>query len=68
MPLVFAVGSPVEITVRTYEMKLRLSGQVKASHPGYGMGILFKLNTKDERHGVQQLIDFAAATTTQSSS
>jgi len=61
MPLVFAQGTPVEITVRTQEMKLRLSGEVKASHPGYGMGISFKLNTKDERHGVQQLIDFVAA-------
>jgi hypothetical protein len=43
-------------------MRLHLSGEVKASHPGYGMGVSFKLNTKDERHGVQQLIDFAAAT------
>jgi hypothetical protein len=62
MPLVFAQGSPVEITVRTHEMKLRLSGEVKTSHPGYGMGISFQLNTKEERHGVQQLIDFVAAT------
>jgi CheY-like chemotaxis protein len=61
MPLVFAQGSGVEITVRTHEMKLRLSGQVKASHPGYGMGVSFQLNTKDERRGVQQLIDFVAA-------
>jgi len=35
---------------------------VKSSHPGYGMGVSFLLNTKDERHGVQQLIDFVAAT------
>ena len=63
MPLAFPAGTPVEITVRTQDMKLRVSGEVKASHPGYGMGILFKLNTKDERHGVQQLIDFVAATT-----
>ena len=63
MPLVFAQGSAVEITVRTHEMKLRLSGEVKASHPGYGMGISFRLNTKDERSGVQQLIDFVAAAT-----
>ncbi len=62
MPLAFAQGSPVEIVVRTHEMKLRLSGDVKASHPGYGMGVSFKLNTKDERRGVQQLIDFVAAT------
>jgi CheY-like chemotaxis protein len=61
MPLAFAMGTPVEIIVRTHEMKLHLSGQVRASHPGYGMGISFKLNTKDERHGVQQLIDFVAA-------
>jgi CheY-like chemotaxis protein len=62
MPLAFAQGSPVEIVVRTHEMKLRLSGAVKASHPGYGMGVSFQLNTKDERRGVQQLIDFVAAT------
>lgn len=61
MPLAFSTGSAVEIIVRTHEMKLRVSGQVKASHPGYGMGVSFKLNTKDERHGVQQLIDFVAA-------
>lgn len=67
MPLVFAQGSAVEITVRTHEMKLRLSGQVKAAHPGYGMGISFRLNTKEERSGVQQLIDFVASTTERSS-
>jgi CheY-like chemotaxis protein len=62
MPLAFAAGTTVEIVVRTYEIKLRLRGEVKASHPSYGMGVLFHLNTKDERHGVQQLIDFVAAT------
>jgi CheY-like chemotaxis protein len=63
MPLAFPTGSAVEITVRTQEMKLRLAGKVKASHPGYGMGVSFTLNSKDERHGVQQLIDFVAAAT-----
>ena len=67
MPLAFAPESSVEIIVRTHEMKLRLYGQVRASHPGYGMGISFKLNTKDERHGVQQLIDFVAAAAESSS-
>jgi CheY-like chemotaxis protein len=61
MPLAFAAGTAVEITVRTQEMKLRLSGKVKASHPGYGMGVSFTLSSKDERQGVQQLIDFVAA-------
>jgi CheY-like chemotaxis protein len=63
MPLAFPTGSAVEITVRTQEMKLRLAGKVKASHPGYGMGVSFTLNSRDERHGVQQLIDFVAAAT-----
>jgi CheY-like chemotaxis protein len=67
MPLAFPAGTPVEITVRTHQMKLHLSGEVRASHPGYGMGVSFKLNTKDERHGVQQLIDFVAATADSSS-
>jgi CheY-like chemotaxis protein len=62
MPLAFANGATVEILVRTHDLKLRVTGEVKASHPGYGMGVSFKLNTKDERRGVQQLIDFVAAT------
>lgn len=61
MPLAFSTGTAVEIIVRTHAIKLRLSGLVKASHPGYGMGISFLVNTKAEREGVQQLIDFAAA-------
>jgi hypothetical protein len=67
MPLAFPGGTTVEIIVRTHEIKLRLIGKVKASHPGYGMGVAFQLNTKDERHGVQQLIDFVAATAESSS-
>jgi len=63
MPLAFPTGTSVEITVRTQQMKLRLSGEVRASHLGYGMGISFRLTTKDERFGVQQLIDFVAAAT-----
>jgi len=66
MPLAFSAGTAVEITVRTQDMKLRVSGEVKSSHPGYGMGVLFHLNTRDERHGVQQLIDFVAASTQKS--
>lgn len=63
MPVAFPTGTQIEITVRTHDVKLRLSGEVRASHPGYGMGISFTVNTKDQRFGVQQLIDFVAATT-----
>ena len=67
MPLAFAAGASVEIVVRTHQMKLKLTGQVKSSHPGYGMGVSFHLNTPDERQGVQQLIDFVAAAAESSS-
>lgn len=61
--LPFPAGSSVEIVVRTYEMKLSLRGVVLTSHPGYGMGVEFELNTSEERSKVKQLIDFVAATT-----
>jgi hypothetical protein len=51
----------VEILVRTYELKLRLRGTVQASHPGYGMGIAFELNTKEEQTSVKKLTDFVAS-------
>lgn len=59
--LPFAVGSSIEILVRTYELKLRLRGIVQASHPGYGMGVAFELKTKEEQMSVKKLTDFVAA-------
>lgn len=67
VPLPFAVGSSVEIVVRTQDMKLRLRGIVQASHPGYGMGVAFELKTKEEQTSVKKLTDFVAATTESSS-
>lgn len=64
--LPFPSGSSVEILVRTYEMKLRLRGLVQASHPGYGMGVSFVLNSKEDRDNVKKLIDLVAATTSPS--
>ncbi|MGO9087475.1 MAG: PilZ domain-containing protein [Terriglobales bacterium] len=61
--LPFPSGSTVEILVRTYEIKLRLRGTVQASHPGYGMGVVFELNTREERDNAKRLTDFVAATT-----
>jgi CheY-like chemotaxis protein len=61
MPLAFPSGTAVEVIVRTHNIKLRLSGSVRASHPGYGMGISFTVSSPEQRNGVQQLIDFVAA-------
>jgi CheY-like chemotaxis protein len=63
----FPVGTAVEITVRTYDLKLRLTGVVQGSHPGYGMGVVFELKTKDERAAVKKLTEMVAASTTESS-
>jgi DNA-binding NarL/FixJ family response regulator len=60
--LPFPSGSSVEILVRTHEMKLRLRGTVQASHPGYGMGIVFDLTAKELKDNVKKLLDFVAAT------
>src|SRR5258708_18098543 len=43
--LPFPMGTSVEITVRTQNLKLSLRGTVQASHPGYGMGPAFELKT-----------------------
>lgn len=62
MASAFHSGASVEIVVRTPEQKLKLVGKAQSSHPGYGMGVAFTLKTEDERKGVEQLIDFVAAT------
>jgi CheY-like chemotaxis protein len=59
--LPFPKGSSVEILVRTYDLKLRLRGVVQASHPGYGMGLVFELKTKEEQANLKKLTDFVAA-------
>jgi hypothetical protein len=60
-------GTSVELVVRTHEMKLRLRGVVQASHPGFGMGVAFELNSKEQRSNVQKLTDFVAATASSTS-
>ena len=59
--LPFPKGSSVEILVRTYDLKLRLRGVVQASHPGYGMGLVLELKTKEEQANLKKLTDFVAA-------
>jgi len=61
MPMAFPVGSFVEITLRADDLKVHVSGQVQSSHPGYGMGVSFRLDTRPDRERVQQLIDIVAA-------
>lgn len=57
----FPAGTAVEILVRTNEMKLRLKGGVQATHPGFGMGVSFSVQTVEEREQVQKLIAYQPA-------
>ncbi len=57
----FPAGTAVEILVRTNEMKLRLKGGVQATHPGFGMGVSFSVQTAEEREQVQRLIAYQPA-------
>jgi CheY-like chemotaxis protein len=60
-PLPFATGTALEIMVRTDELKLRIYGKVKSTHPGFGMGVQFNLDTPEQHSQVQQLIACATA-------
>ena len=64
--LPFPQGETVEILVRTYDLKLRLRGTVQASHPGYGMGVAFELNTGEEQNNVKQLTEYVASSSQRS--
>jgi c-di-GMP-binding flagellar brake protein YcgR len=55
-PAPFSPHTVVNLVVRTSNLKLRVRGTVQVSHPGFGMGVQFSLNTADEREQVKQLI------------
>ena len=55
-PAPFPPQTVVNLVVRTKDLKLRVRGTVQVSHPGFGMGVQFSLNTADEREQVKQLI------------
>jgi hypothetical protein len=42
--------------VRTSEVKLQIQGKVQAMHHGYGMGVSFNSQTREQREDIQQLI------------
>jgi CheY-like chemotaxis protein len=52
----FPSGTPLQIVVRTEDLRLRIHAKVVSMHPGLGMGVKFSLKTEDDRKQVQQLI------------
>jgi CheY-like chemotaxis protein len=57
----FTGQSGVEIVVRTADMKLRITGHVLATHPGFGMGVRFEFRDSAEREEVLRLLAVLAA-------
>ena len=60
-PAPFSPQTVVNLVVRTQALKLRVRGTVQVTHPGFGMGVQFSLNTADEREQVKQLLACQAA-------
>ena len=56
MPSPFESETPVEILVRTRDLKIRTRGVVQSVHPGFGMGVKFNPRTEREHDQIQQLI------------
>jgi hypothetical protein len=61
MPSPLSAQSGVEILVRTADTKLRISGQVLAAHPGFGMGVRFMFRDTVEREEVLRLLAVLSA-------
>ena len=61
MPTPFSGRSGVEILVRTADTKLRITGQVLAAHPGFGMGVRFMFRDSVEREEILRLLAVLSA-------
>jgi CheY-like chemotaxis protein len=56
MPTPFVGQSSIEILVRTADAKVRILGQVLATHPGFGMGVRFNFRDPAEREDIIRLL------------
>jgi c-di-GMP-binding flagellar brake protein YcgR len=61
MPSPLSGRSGVEILVRTSDAKLRITGQVLTTHPGFGMGVRFMFRDSVEREEILRLLAVLSA-------
>jgi DNA-binding response OmpR family regulator len=61
MPSPLSGQSGIEILVRTAETKLKICGEVLATHPGFGMGVRFTFRDSVEREEILRLLAVLAA-------
>lgn len=61
MPSPLSGQTGVEILVRTADTKMRIRGQVLATHPGFGMGVRFMFRDSVEREEILRLLAVLAS-------
>lgn len=54
----FPQSSAVDLCLRAAGMEIHTEGLVRVMHPCHGMGIEFPARTEQQRHSVEQFIDF----------
>ena len=57
----FPKGTQLEMELRTQEVRLKLRGAVRSSHPGTGMGLQFGFENEEQQRQLQQIVQFLAA-------
>jgi c-di-GMP-binding flagellar brake protein YcgR len=61
MPTPLSGQSGVEILVRTVDTRFKITGQVLATHPGFGMGVRFIFRDSAEREEILRLLAVLSA-------
>jgi len=56
MPTPFPANVPVEIQIRSRGTKVRITGIVQSTHPGFGMGVRFQALAAQQQKDILQLL------------
>jgi CheY-like chemotaxis protein len=57
----FPWGTQLELELRTQDLRLKLKGTVRSSHPGTGMGLQFSFDNEEQQRQLQEIVQFLAA-------
>lgn len=57
----FPWGTHLELELRTQEIRLKLKGTVRSSHPGTGMGLQFSFENEEQQRQLLEIVRFLAA-------
>jgi len=60
----FPWGTQLELELRTQDVRLKLRGTVRSSHPGTGMGLQFSFENEEQQRQLQEIVQFLAAGST----